>query len=308
MNKMNQFIDFSFTNLKIIKNQFGYAIAVLLGFFVFLLSSCSGYEAAPASYIVVKDISLETNLFYQGHPTHDIEQFSVYVDDNPIGVFSVGKLIPIISNGNAAANLKFYPLVKMNGGKSNLQEYFLLQEFEKEYTFSSGTIDTIDLLYKYKESVNFAFFEGFENNNIFTEDLDDDSNTFVSVSDVEPISGNHCGVVNLDTAASYIEFTSYLYYELPVDGKKTILELDYRGNIGFVMGIMGRDISGQEASIDFIYIKETEDWNKIYIDITEQLKLSELDLYRIVFKARHRETLENSFIFFDNIKLLYSER
>ncbi len=272
------------------------------------MASCSNYEAAHPSYVKITNIDIETNEFYQGQPTHDIKGISVYLDDNYIGTFEKDKLIPIITDNTSKSTLKFYPLVSINGIKANLQNYFFLSEIAYESPLKKGEINNISLQYKYKESVNFAFVEGFENNNIFTEDLDDNEDTKIEFSTDNPKSGNRCGKIQLDSMNSDIKCTSYLFYDIPTDGKKVILELDYRGNIGFIIGLIGREITGNEYKKEFIFIKETEDWNKIYLDFTEELKLSKLESYRIYFQAKHSKEADESFIFLDNVKLLHSEK
>ncbi len=271
------------------------------------MTSCSNYEAEHPSYVKITDIDINTNEFYQGAPTHDIKEVSVYLDNKYIGTFEKDKLIPVINN-KIKAKLKFYPLIRMNGINANLQNYFFLSEIEHEVPFEKGQIDTVNLQYEYKESINFAFVEGFENNNIFTEDLDDNPNTKVEISTEEPKSGDRCGKIQLDTMNKEIKFTSYLFYQIPTDGKKVILELDYRGNVGFVIGLIGREVDGNEYKKDFIFIRETDDWNKIYLDFTEELKRSKLESYRIYFYATHNKKIDKSFIFLDNIKLLFSEK
>ncbi len=285
-----------------------YPLKILIVCFIFTIVSCSNYEAEHPYFVKITDISVKTNEFYQGAPTYDINEVSVYLDNVYIGTFEKNKLIPIINDDDSKSTLKFYPLVRMNGSKSNVQNYFFLSETEYRPSFEKGQIDTINLQYQYRESVSFAFVEGFENNNIFTEDLDENPNTEIEISTDNPKSGNKCGKIQLDTMNNEIKCTSYLFYDIPTDGKKVILELDYRGNVGFIIGLIGREVTGEEYKKDFIVIKETEDWNKIYLDFTDELKRSKLESYRIYFKARHDEEIESSFIFLDNIKLLFSEK
>jgi hypothetical protein len=107
-----------------------------------------------------------------------------------------------------------------------------------------------------------------------------------------------------------IEVTSAnSFYAIPSSGYSCFLELDYKCNIDFIVGLIGQDkTTGKEYQNDIMYINSKETWNKIYIDLTKAIQDSGLGLYKIFFSCEHEDKNSISEVYIDNVKLLYLKK
>jgi len=94
------------------------------------------------------------------------------------------------------------------------------------------------------------------------------------------------------------------------DVKQAFIEINYKTDVQLEFGLVGIDGIGQEfASFNFIILPKNQ-WNKIYLDITEELRVSDFDTYRVGFRAQlpvenGNFTLDQGTIYLDNIKLVH---
>jgi hypothetical protein len=277
-------------------------------FCALLLSSCGGLfdKAVTPHFIYFNSAQLVTNASTQGAPSHNISELWVVVEGKWIGTFDIKKPIPIISDKSNVI-VTVFPGIRANGSRQDARQYFLMQDINIELQFKEGTIDTIDAVFKYSDNTNFAFAEGFESGNIFTNILDSDPETSITVTQENPRSGGNCGKARLDKNHKRIVVTSSGdFFELPTRGNMIFLEIDYRTNTELIIGLIGKDlISGVEFSTELIYLKTQENWNKLYLDLTQSVRESGYSNFKIFFKAEHNEENDTSEVFLDDIKLLY---
>ena len=266
-------------------------------------------EATLPAYIYIDSVVLKTKPSLQGAPTHNISEFWVFADGKPLGAFAKDKIIPVIADDYNNVELQIFAGIRENGIKSNVNTYYLYKDFNIKKALKQGEVDTIDVVYEYVDYAKFVFIEGFENSNIFTVDEDEDPLTKIELTKEEVCSGQFSGKIVLTKEHNKFIATSQLdYYEIPTKGNLIYLELDYKGDIPFIIGVSGKDESGNEYKQDIILLKNKENWNKIYLNLTNTIQESALQSYRIYFSALHNEKADTSLLYFDNIKLLYSDR
>jgi hypothetical protein len=279
--------------------------------FFFLFSSCNiGFDNADnPHYLYFKTIDVKTKQQAEGAPSHKITELWIYADGKLLGAFDKEKPIPVISN-NDIVEINIFAGIRANGSKQDIQLYYLLKNISFNLNFTEGRIDTMDAVFSYSENANFVFIEDFEIGNIFTEDLDGDKNTGISVSNTDPHSGLKCGsiILNKDHPSFYVT-SSAAFFQLPLTGNYTFLELDYKCNADFIIGLTGKEPdTGKEYSSDIILLTRKDNWNKLYLDLTSILQNSALGLYKVYFKSQHDDTLEKTEISLDNIKLIYLKK
>lgn len=273
-----------------------------------LFLSCGiGFDAAETpSFLYFKNIELKTKNQTEGAPSHNITELWVYADGKFLGAFSKEQLIPVISD-NEKVDIFIGAGIRENGIKNSFSQYFPLQGINYKLNNNPGSIDTLDAIFNFAGNTQFVFIEDFENGNIFNNDLDKNPATSVAVSKTDPFSGQNCGYISLDKINNLIEVTSSAeFFKLPTSGKTVFLEIDYKCNIPFVIGLTGKDISNnKEYSSDIILLSEKETWNKLYLNLTDKIRQSGLGLYKINFRAEHDNKIDKSEISLDNLKLLY---
>ncbi len=283
-------------------------ISILL-FIILIQYSCNDPEAKIPAYIYIDNIELETNNATQGAPTQNVTDIWVYVDGVSIGVFNKQQLIPVLADDFQSTEIILVPGIRDNGIRQDIQNYFLYKEITISENLEPGIIDTIDAVFRYVDHAKFVFIEDFENGNIFNKEVDGDEYTSIRISENNPRSGKKCGIIELNNEHNSLETTTKAdYYNLPEKGNLVYLELDYKGNNEFVTGISGKDIQGNEYKSDFILLKPQEKWNKIYLNLTNEIQAAGLESYKIFFRAQYNNTSETTTIFLDNIKLLYSQK
>lgn len=297
------------------KNIFGdYSPIKIIKYFVILFFisisfiSCADYfgKAQIPHYILISDMSIKTNYPTQGSAVSDIKECWVYADGELLGAFDKNKLIPIVSD-NDIVDIIIVAGIRANGSNSDIVEYFLLQPITKSIENTEGEVDTINAQFSYNENAKFLFFEGFEGTNIFTEDIDENTNTKVTTTTSQHNSGSACGRIVLDSENDEIEVTSSLdFYHLPSDGNQTFLEISYKCNNEFFVGVLGQDeSSGSEYNTDVIYVVNSDEWNRMYINLTSTIYDSGLGLYKIYFYAKYNGLDTTTEIYLDDIKFLY---
>ena len=286
-----------------------YIYILFAGILLLAIASCKDDEAELPAYLFVKDFQMKT-LPAQGAPTHNIKDIWVYTSNDFLGVFDKQQLIPVILGDNKDTEVKLFAGIRENGIRQAVSQYFLYKEITiPNDRLIPGKIDSFVAIFQYVDHVEFVFIEDFENGNIFNQDIDGNPGTNIKITTESPAFGTQCGVINLNPENDYIEVTTKQdYRNLPDKGNLVYLEMDYRCNNEFLVGISGKDITGEEYKSDFIILKEHEEWNKIYLNFTEKILNSGLESYRIYFKARYNEKNDTTSIYLDNIKLLYSQK
>ena len=86
-------------------------------------------------------------------------------------------------------------------------------------------------------------------------------------------------------------------------GSRVFLELDYKNDIELQIGLITI-----EENLEFknykLVLKPQEDWNKVYVDFSNELLSSNLNKYRVVFGVVN-PTDEDKVVYLDNVKLLH---
>lgn len=283
---------------------------IFLGLMILTFTSCTNdlFQAENPKFIYFNDIQLKPKSS-EGANTHKITELWVYADGQLLGAFDKNKHIPIISQKDDV-ELNIFAGIRANGAKQSPQLYFMLDDIKISIDNKKGTIDTLNAIFTYSENAKFAFIEDFEGGSIFNEDLDNDSTSSIIRSKNQPISGLYSGLMSLNKDHPFTQVTSgNSFFGIPSTGYSTFLELDYKCNIDFVVGLLGQDIStGKEYQNDVIYINSKDTWNKIYIDLTQAIQNSGLGMYKIYFSCEHEDKNIISEVYIDNVKLLYLKK
>jgi hypothetical protein len=113
-------------------------------------------------------------------------------------------------------------------------------------------------------------------------------------------------MITLDEDHALYEGASYEAFELPTDGTPVIIEMNYKTNTMFTVGVFAQSAT-QIIQDPIIYINPKEAWNKIYINLTNKLWQASDDIidFKIFFGAVLQSDVTESVILIDNIKLIY---
>lgn len=280
---------------------------LLFGLLVFaFLFSCQKEELIPA-YVRIDDITLTTDETVHGVNSENITDAWVYVDNQPIGVFELPCVFPVLDEGKH--NLTIYPGIKENGVSASRARYPFYTTFNEEITLVKD--DTVQLFPSttYKSNVKMEFLEDFESAGIELVSYGISDTAIQFVNDPEIVKyGTKCGgiFINSDDSISLNKTINNLYLER---NKEVYMEIDYRNNNTMAMGLIWRNsITEEEQPVHVIMNPQTtgqEVWKKMYIDLSEVVS-SEIEAtsYGAYIVASLDENISQGNIFIDNIKIV----
>ena len=247
------------------------------------------------SYITVESITLDEN------STHNITDAWVYIDDNLQGVYELPANFPVLSQGKHKLRVKAG--IKDNGIAGTRIPYpFYSSYIVEEQEFTPKTIIPITPIVSYLESaVLDDESEDFDGNGL---NLDTDSATF-SIDNTTPLDGNY-GIITLTDSIFLTEITTKELSNLPQAGAPVYLELDYKCNTPFLVGVY---INFPQASVlqkDLLWINPKENWNKIYVNLTSTISEAVgAEFFKIFIGIQRDFTLDTNTIYFDNLRVVY---
>ncbi|MFA6924971.1 MAG: hypothetical protein WC223_12060 [Bacteroidales bacterium] len=281
-----------------------YTRIIILAFFLFIaFGSCKVINPAEEtpSYIHINKIDLNTNYSTQGDSSNNISDAWVYIDDDAIGAFELPATIPILNEGNH--KIEIGPGIKLNGMAGYRSKY----PFYESYINSNFKLvkDTIRAIYpsvQYIASAKFAFKEDFENPGTIFEKTSLSDTSIVIEDRGNPTSNNKkCGAIHLVGTDTVFECSTINDYSLPTNNSPVMLEIDYKNDNNFEVGMIANFTTSQQYKESLVTILPSDEWNKIYINLTSFISANNALSYKIYFYS-HSSSAKNLYI--DNIKLI----
>lgn len=244
----------------------------------------------------------------QGSANNKITEVWVFYGNNTfLGAFAPPVAVNFLDEGTT--QFKFRPGIRNNGILDDAITYPMFEEYTIDVNAFPGNVVTVDPVTKYKEEVVFSFLSDFELDNPWVDNRDTVSASNLVQSTTDPFEGNFCGEIVMSQSANFIEVGHLLPLGgLPVDGiKSTYLEFRYKSEVDMSIGLLGYNLTGQSYSNFFYLVKASDEWNMLYIDLTDQLEASKLDAYKILFRSLYpsSSTEPEYHIFLDNIKVVH---
>lgn len=256
-------------------------------------------EEPIPSFICIDTIAM--NSAGHGNDVHDIVDAWVFDNEQLVGVYELPAVVPILKNGES--NIRIRPGVKLNGQASSRWPYEFLEDFVQTVELFEDSTICISPTLPYKENAQTPWIEDFE-----TSTQQSLTATSVSQNSVEIVSGAEAfdtksAKLSLLSGQSIFECQSNQAFSLPDAGAAVILEFSYRCTRPFVVSVLSSNPGGS-VQTPVIQINESEEWNHIYISLT--------DIASGFFSAQHKPVFgflrndgseEEITVYLDNIKL-----
>ena len=278
-------------------------LALLLVLLGTIFIGCDPAEPDP-SFIYIHEAILNTDAETQGTSSHKITDAWVYINDNPIGVYELPALVPVLETGTV--NVKVLAGIIVNGISDTRDVYPYYNSYEVNLDLVAYNTDTIQPVFGYNSIALFRYiydFEtssGFEPKDEFTQQefvdnpalvYEGQRSLFVDIDSSQP--NFHVGTINMEP----FDLASL---------REAYLELNYKCDAPFSINLRVLK-DGNYIEDDILYINKKENWNKIYVKLSDAMKASQGQLFEIGFKA---ESLPNGLteakFYFDNVKFVYS--
>ena len=272
-------------------------LMIILSFFY----SCDlvNIEENIPSIINIESIEL------QGNHTSNITDAWVYIDNEFQGVYPLPANFPILKTGNQKITIEAG--IKKNGISSSRVNYNYFTSYKLDTVLIENK--SIKLYPKVNYSLtNFPYNENFEGigsslkvisdslNHSLIKIYDSSNNKFGNYYVKSEISGEFGELFECNTNNFNLPKNQVIY-----------LEMDYKCNSTFIIGIYAKNNS-TEIKTPIIYLNKKDNWNKIYISLTETIaNYNEANEFKIFFALPRDTSLAHNEMYLDNIRLLYEK-
>lgn len=265
-----------------------------------VLSSCEviNPEEEIPSYIHIDSIKLNNGDL----PPSNITDAWVYVNDDIVGVYELPATVPLLAAGQNSVQIRAG--VKMNGIALTRLSYPFFVPYETNLDLIRDSVLTIYPEVNYQGTI--VWEENFENVGITLQKTSQSDTSVQRLSnDPQVFQGTGCGAFILPPGANVFEAISSQTFVLPKGGSAVFLEIHYKCNNRFVVGVYA-NTSSQIIQVEpSLIINRKEEWNKIYINLTNEVsgQLSAID-YNVYFGIIKEDDVSTAEVYVDNIRLL----
>ena len=285
-------------------------------FFIFLVAASTagcGLSEPPEQipgYVQIEDISVTTNSG-EGSNSDNISDCWVYVEDPELGfvlqgVYEMPASFPIVGEGNTPVRIQGG--VRISGLSSTRQLYPFYRPYLDTVKLTPNGNAKIEPVVDYYPGVVFDWMEDAEDPGLSMEATETSDTTLLRITGSEAFEGNASLAYYVDTANPLFFGVTVDEFVLPKGGRPVFLEVDYKCNYEWIIGLLGNTPNGVT---DFIAltIRPKEEWNKLYIQLTNQVSAAgNLDAtsFKIYFASLLNPDLQDEgYVYIDNIKLVY---
>ena len=274
---------------------------------VIILSSCNVInpdESIPA-YIHIDTIGLTVNPVTDGSASCKITDAWVYSNGDLLGVYELPCTFPVLQEGENDITIKAG--IKMNGIAGSRAYYPFYAPYEQRIDLQPDvTFNLHPSVTYYSDKVHFN--EDFEDGGILFEKFGDSDTTIIKTSASGCVfEGAYSGIINLNSACDHAISATSTGYELPKTGTPVFLEMNYKTNNSFRVGLYAIT-GGQSIKNELITLNTTDTWNKIYINLTSICSSNQsASNFKLYFEVYKETGIENAVILLDNIKLVYND-
>ena len=287
----------------ILKNKW-WVLTMIISMVIFF-SACSEENLEPGipTFVSLDQVTFSTNPS-QGTPLQNISDAWVFANGVTIGVFEMPVKVPVLVSGKG--ELRIEPGIKLNGiATTRVNNPFWEPIVINNFNFISDSIVEVDLHSTYRESTIFAWIENFEEIPLSLDTAALGGKAAITRTAEGAISGSYAGIIHLDGQHKTFEAATFGAYTLPVDGRPVLLEMHYKNTTPFSVGIIAETFS-QVIKKEIIVLYPQQEWNKIYINLTDKLReSSDARTFKVLIRSYIDANDEQHTIHLDNLKLMH---
>lgn len=273
------------------------------GFILFTSCSKNSLKSPTASFLVVDNPTLSVSSASMGTSSQKITDVWFYVNDKFQGCYPIGGVMPIVATGNA--NIKLFAGIRNNGIGETRQPYIMYKPLTFNQALESGVTYTINPIFEYVSYAHFLFNEDFEatgSGSIFISS--GDSSVTITTNPAVTFGGVgkslFMGMSDAKPTSKIITNNNYFFPLSGSTGSRVYLEMNYKCNQEITVGLIG---GTQERTA--ITLRATDNWNKIYIELTTVVNTQPTyNFYKVFIAATKKADVANPTIYLDNIKVI----
>ena len=282
------------------------AVSLLLA----LLSwSACAPEDLDVAYLYVPGFEVEIDGVTEPSAITDVR---VVLGSENLGFYPLPARIPILGTGTRRVRLE--PAVQRSGMSAERVVYDLYTAFEAELPLRLGQTDTIRPTVTYSPATTVAFEERFEGpSTALTFDLvPGGSAPLTLVGGDSARAGASSGRIDFSRERPVYEVASFALMGIPADATQVWLEVDYRGSVPLVVGLVEPTPSPLPEGFPrqaryAVGARVREDWQKFYFDIIDPLNRDFVGAgFRVALLAEVApDSAAGRQVFVDNLRVAY---
>ena len=239
-----------------------------------------------------------------------IYNIEVFVEGRNIGIYAVGSDIPVFEEG--IVDIEIFPLVAFAGSSQILEPHLFLQKIERTLEFNSGIVNEIDVEANYYDDISVYISEDFESLPFtFTEDVDEDTLTGLTVELNSFCSDNHVGAFHLtDSSRLSIVTTTNLNQILNLPSDQAYLEVDYLSELNLTFSFYTLTGNGEPGFSNLYFVNPKNNWNRLYINMSDYIRDSNAERFQMLISAELPlldavgDTIRSGSAYLDNIRVI----
>ena len=248
------------------------------------------------SYIQIDEIILDEDY------TTNITDAWVYIDGVNKGVYELPAHFPVLNDG--AVEVRIYAGIKDNGIASQRVTYPFYHSYTSTIKLTIDSTTIISPIVALKENI-----EG------MIDDFDP-SYTFNYDTCFQKISGGPYGNYGSLSFLDSIFVTEINYKDhplsfdnVPQQGSATYLELDYKSDSEFLVGMYINFPNTPTLQKDLLWINPKDDWNKIYVNLTQTVSEAiGAESFSVFIRMQRDNFSEVKTLDFDNIRIVHYKK
>jgi hypothetical protein len=248
------------------------------------------------SYIQIDEITLDENY------TTNITDAWVYIDGVNKGVYELPAHFPVLNDGDV--EVRIYAGIKDNGIASQRVTYPFYHSYTSTVKLTIDSTTIISPTVVLKENIE-GIIDNFDQSYNFNHD------TCFSVPETEGPYGNYGSLSFLDSIlVTEINYKNPLSFDnVPQQGSATYLELDYKSDSEFLVGMYINFPNTPTLQKDLLWINPKDDWNKIYVNLTQSVSEAiGAESFSVFIRMQRDNFSEVKTLDFDNIRIVHYKK
>lgn len=280
-----------------------------LPLFLMMVFACEkiGSEGPIPAYIYIESFNTQVSSG-QGTGYQQFTDAWIYANSELVGAFQLPALIPVIEEGETRIQVR--PGIILNGIASTRASYPFMKPWEVTVNLVKEEVDTLHPIVTYHDNVKFPWGingqEGFEQSGI-TMDSAKGSHAMIHRQSQIVFEGLYSGHIHLEDPEHHFQVQSVDYFQRPSTGVPAFLELHYKADNSFTVGVILHTYTGDVITHPLVGVRPRDHWNKMYVNLTPVLlRYTQAVRYKVYFSGNvNTDTLSTADVYLDNIKLLH---
>jgi len=254
-------------------------------------------------YVRINKVNCTTNYNVQGTDSQKITCLSIYNGGTNIGTYSIPAHIAWLNTGTSLWQV--YGGINENGinATKNFYPFWLPDTMYINYKQADSFTYTPRM--RYRSDINFWLLNDFETGNSFGRYNGDTVMTVTNKKTAgEVFQGSYSGKIQFGSGSSYYTAQSPAK-AFPLQGQAIFVEMNYKCDIPFQVGIMYVDNSTGDTTLDYpVTINPKTTWNKIYVNISVDVQSAQATWYKVIINATKPTGNTSGYVLLDDIKVL----